>query len=503
MTHTTPLPRVVWFKRDLRIADHAPLTAAAMEGPVVPLYVAERDYWAEPDTSYRHWAFLSEAVQDLADHIAASGGRLCIRTGNIVDVLGELHERLGPFELHAHEETGNLWTFERDERVRAWCRNTGIRFVERPQYGIRRGSLLDRNRWAKDWDKAMCQPVLPVPAVDWLDVGSEALPTAETLGLEHDGIDWMQDAGRDAALDTLNTFLTERGETYQRAMSSPLAGADACSRLSVHLMAGSVSMRECYQATTRRQEEVAALPSAERGEWAKALKSFIGRLHWHCHFMQKLEAEPELEWRPMARVYEGLRPKADPELLAAFAEGRTGYPFVDACMRSLIATGWINFRMRAMLMSFASYDLWLPWQESGAVLARLFTDYEPGIHWTQAQMQSGETGINAVRIYSPVKQGYDQDPDGIFTRRWVPELSQLEGKALHEPWTLPELPDGYPERIVDHGPAVAEAKRRIYEIRRQPEARAEAEAVFERHGSRKPRRLRQPPSKCAAAKVAA
>ena len=495
----TALPHVLWFKRDLRLADHAPLVTAAAEGRVLPLYVVEPDYWALPDTSYRHWMFLSDAVRDLRDRIAERGGELSVRTGDAVEVLTALRDEIGPFTLHAHEETGNYWTYMRDERVREWAHETGTAFRELPQYGIRRGSKLNRDRWSRDWEAFMSREPLGVPEVDWLKAPNEDVPTPEALNLQHDGIEWFQPAGRDAALDTLRAFLHERGETYQRAMSSPVAGWDACSRLSVHFVAGSISMREAYRATIERQKEIEALPKGERGKWPSALKSFIGRLHWHCHFMQKLETEPELEWRPMARTYEGLRPPPnDPETLERFAQGRTGYPFVDACMRSLRSVGWINFRMRAMLMSFASYDLWLPWQQSATVLARLFTDYEPGIHWTQAQMQSGETGINAVRIYSPVKQGYDQDPTGEFIRRWVPELAHLEGKALQEPWTLDELPHGYPERMVDHARAAAEAKSRIYAVRRQPDARAEAESVFERHGSRKPRRTRKPPAKKAA-----
>ena len=489
--------QVVWFKKDLRIADHAPLVAASDAGPVLPLYVAEPEYWALPDTSYRQWQFLRGAVEDLSERIGQAGGTLLVERGDVLDALERIHEEHGPFTLHAHEETGNHWTFERDKRVHDWCVRHGVTFTEQPQYGIQRGSRLNRDRWSKTWDRFMARPALPVPNVEWLTVAKRPVPTPAEMGLEHDGIDYLQEAGRAAALDTLEGFLRERGETYQKAMSSPVTGWDACSRLSVHFVAGSISMREAYQATVKRQEEVAALPSAKRGKWPSALKSFIGRLHWHCHFMQKLETEPELEWRPMARAYEGLRPPPnDPERLERFAAGQTGYPFVDACMRSLHSTGWINFRMRAMLMSFASYDLWLPWQQSGMVLARLFTDYEPGIHWTQAQMQSGETGINAVRIYSPVKQGYDQDPEGDFTRRWVPELSHLSGKDLQEPWRLDELPSGYPERIVDHAVAVREAKSRIYSIRGRKENRAEAQAVFEKHGSRKPRRL--PPRKAAA-----
>ena len=193
----------------------------------------------------------------------------------------------------------------------------------------------------------------------------------------------------------------------------------------------------------------------------------------------------------MARLYEGLRPRsADAVKLQAWGEGRTGYPFIDAAMRYLNATGWINFRMRAMLMSFASYDLWLPWQESGRALARKFIDYEPGIHWPQCQMQAGETGINTIRIYSPVKQGYDQDPQGNFIRRWVPELASVPDAYLHEPWKLDaetraQLYPDYPDRIVDHAAAAKAAKDAIYALRRKPEARAEAKAVVQKHGSRK------------------
>jgi deoxyribodipyrimidine photo-lyase len=290
----------------------------------------------------------------------------------------------------------------------------------------------------------------------------------------------------------LASFLADRGEHYTRAMSSPLTAEHACSRLSPHLALGSLSMREAAQAAWAQQRALADAPrSAETARWGQAVRSFLARLHWHCHFIQKLESEPEAEVRPFARAYEGLRPQpGDPHRLAAFATGRTGYPFIDACLRALIATGWINFRMRAMLMSFASYDLWLPWQESGLVLARLFTDYEPGIHWPQCQMQSGETGINTVRVYSPVKQSQEQDPDGVFIRRWVPELARVPLAQLHTPWQLgpaerAALCPDYPERIVVHEAAVAEAKARLFAVRRQPEARSQANAVQRKHGSRK------------------
>jgi deoxyribodipyrimidine photo-lyase len=273
-------------------------------------------------------------------------------------------------------------------------------------------------------------------------------------------------------------------------MSSPLDGATACSRLSPYLAWGAVSMREVAQAAWARQRELRGDNGADARAWRGALVSFSGRLHWHCHFMQKLESEPSIETIELHPAARGLRPSpCDAALLAALARGATGFPFVDACMRSLIATGWINFRMRAMLVSFASYNLWLPWQGTGLVLARLFTDYEPGIHWPQMQMQSGTTGINTIRLYNPVKQGHDQDPEGLFVRRWVPELADVPDEHLQEPWSWPGaaglIGSRYPERIVDLAQSTAAAKDRIYGARRSAGFGLAADAIQKKHGSRK------------------
>jgi deoxyribodipyrimidine photo-lyase len=220
------------------------------------------------------------------------------------------------------------------------------------------------------------------------------------------------------------------------------------------------------------------------------MTSFSGRLHWHCHFMQKLEDEPRLELENLHRAYDGVRPSApDVDRLAAWSAGETGLPFVDACMRSLRATGWLNFRMRAMVMAVASYHLWLHWREPGLELARLFTDYEPGIHWPQTQMQSGTTGINTVRIYNPVKQGHDQDPTGAFVRQWVPELAAIPDTHVQEPWKAENagqvLGRVYPHPIVDHLAAAREARDAVWAVRRGGAFRNQAAAIQDKHGSRK------------------
>ena len=245
-------------------------------------------------------------------------------------------------------------------------------------------------------------------------------------------------------------------------------------------------MREVSQATRTRQSGL----TRGEGAWRKSLRSFTARLHWHCHFIQKLEDDPRIEKENFHKLYDDLRPvEPDLERLARWAAGETGYPFFDACMRSLKATGWLNLRMRAMVMATASYHLWLDWRGPGLHLARMFTDSETGIHWSQVQMQSGTTGINTIRIYNPVKQGYEQDPTGAFTRAWVPELKDVPDEYLQEPWKTDGarrvMGDAYPERLFDHIEAAKLAREKVWAVRRAPAFQSEARAIQSKHGSRK------------------
>ncbi len=488
---TVSTPSIVWYKRDLRVVDHMPLAAAAIRGPVIPLYVVEPELWAQLDASHRQYVFARDCVTELAQELTALGAPLLVRVGTVIDALHDLHCRFSFTELWSHEETGNAWTFARDCAVAAWCRERGVTWNETAQTGVVR-RLKSRDGWAKRWDRLMALPIEAVseriesvPGLEQCD-----FPEPGELGLVPDGCTEPQIGGRRAGLHLLDSFLNERGRDYRRAMSSPLEGATECSRLSPYLAAGALSIREVAQASWQRQRDLRGDRSPAAPAWRQSLVSFSGRLHWHCHFMQKLESEPGIETREMHPSARGLRPRpGDAALLTAWARGKTGFPFVDACMRSLIATGWLNFRMRAMLVSFASYNLWLPWQETGLHLARMFTDYEPGIHWPQMQMQSGATGINTIRIYNVVKQGYDQDPTGAFTRRWVPELADVPAVFLQEPWTWPSadalIGTAYPTRIVDLAVSTAVAKDRIYGVRRSAAFRNASDVVQEKHGSRK------------------
>ena len=474
---------VVWFKRDLRVSDHPALArAAARGGPVVALYVLEPELWAQPEASARQYGFVVECLEGLRADLARLGLALTVRVGEMPGALDRLREEVRFDRLIAHEETGTDWTFARDRRVAAWCRGAGVAFEELPQCGVVR-RLASRDGWAAARDRFVFGPGVPEPrGVSGPALASDPMPTAAALRLTGDAPQ-RQRGGRGQAEALLQSFLHDRGQDYRRAMSSPLEGAEACSRLSPHLALGTVSVREVAQATAQRQREV----RGTRAGWGGSLRSFQSRLAWRDHFIQKLEDEPQIDWRNMHRAYDGLRPEVpDADQLAAWREGQTGVPFVDACMRSLRATGWLNFRMRSMLMSFASYHLWLHWRETGLHLARMFTDYEPGIHWSQVQMQSGTTGINTPRIYNPVKQGRDQDPEGVFTRRWVPELAGVPDALLQEPWRW----DGrvaYPAPVVDVTAAARAARERIWGLRKGPGHRAEAARVIEKHASRKDR----------------
>lgn len=482
---------VVWFKRDLRVTDHTPLVAATQTGqPVLPLYILEPTLWQQPDMSGRHYRFLQESLLDLHQHLKAMGSRLTIKIGDAIQIFNELHNTHGIAAIYAHEETGNDWTYARDRSVLAWARQTGIPVLECQNNGVIR-RLKNRDGWATRWTKHMqSQPFERPTSAIWADSPeSSALPAPHKLGIAPDILQQPQAGGQTAALTTLHSFLWTRGLYYAKGLSSPLTASEACSRLSPYLAFGCLSMREVLKATQARASILQADPPATRGAWPRALRAFEARLHWHCHFIQKLEDQPEIEFLPFHPDYTSAmlgRDDSASEHFQRWAAGQTGYPFLDACMRALQATGWINFRMRAMLVSFVSYHLWQDWRAPALHLARLFTDYEPGIHYPQIQMQSGTTGINTLRIYNPIKQGHDQDPQGLFIRRWVPELAEISDMWVHTPWLAPTPPSvtRYPPPLVDEARARKEAATRLYGIRRSETHRARAATIVKKHGSR-------------------
>jgi deoxyribodipyrimidine photo-lyase len=493
--------QLVWLKRDLRLRDHRALAEAGRRGPVIVLYVFEPSLWQCGQLDRTHYQFIVESLRELGRDLAALGGRLMIRCGEFPEVLAELFDRQ-PFEaIFSHQETGDGMTYARDRRVLAWLRRQGVVWYQFPQHGVMRG-LRDRAGWSSSWQRMMRQPIVEtVAALDTPQgLAWGEIPTAESLGIPTTLSGTLQLGGESQAQRCLASFLDDRGRDYRPSLSSPLAAAEHGSRLSPYLAWGNLSIRQVHQAVCQRQRELKEIKAQTRTDvqpWLDSLRSFSSRLMWHCHFIQKLESEPELEFRNICRVYDGLREDDfDQERFECWRLGETGYPMIDACMRYLQQHRWINFRMRAMLMSFAAYQLWLHWRLPALWLARNFLDFEAGIHFPQCQMQSGVTGINSIRIYSARKQLQDQDPTGSFVKAYLPQLARVPLNHLAEPWrmSLDEqtrygclIGRDYPPPIVEERAAVELAKSRIYAVRRTPAASLAAQEVYLRHGSRQAR----------------
>ena len=494
--------QLVWFKRDLRADDHRPLAEAARRGPVLCLYVYEPGLHGGAEFTAAHLVFLQESLVSLERSLGELGGTLVLRRGRVTDVLHALKRETSFAALWSHEETGSDRTYRRDREVAAWCREQGVSWHEFRQDGVVR-RLASRNGWSRHWDDFMRRPAVPRPSLRGVHgVRGDGWPTPADLGVPPSDKPGAQKGGENEARRTLASFLSGRGANYRAAMSSPVTGWTACSRISPYLAFGCISLRTVNGQLAERRRELRAAEAA--GEpvdrrWFGSLQSFGSRLRWHCHFMQKLEDEPRIEFGNFVRAYDELREAFTASVegrrrFEAWKEGLTGYPMVDACIRCVKATGWLNFRMRAMLASFSAYHLWLHWREPAVWLGSHFLDFEPGIHFSQFQMQSGTSGINTVRIYSPAKQAVEQDPDGVFIHRWVPELRAVPVSWLSRPEQMPaelqsrcgcRIGRDYPAPIVGHAAAVKEARERIAAVRRRSGTRSEARAVFVRHGSRK------------------
>ena len=488
---------VVWFKRDLRLHDNEALFAALQQGPVLCLYILEPSYWRGSDTSQRQIEFLKESLLDLARDLKSVNLNLTLMTGEASEVFAKLYATRPFSGVFSYQETGNSLTFERDLVIKAWLKSVSVPWTEYRQHGVLRG-LQSRNQWSRQWELLMqapqCKLTSSLVSKD-LQLGlhtlfpSERWPNTQDWFNTLDACPDRQRGGRVQALALLHSFLYDRSASYVGGISSPLKATSACSRLSPYLSLGCLSMREVVQATNKVIESGSIRPYQSRG-----LSNFLSRLHWHCHFIQKLESEPEIEWRNMNQGFNGLREEDwSTERFERLITAQTGWPLVDACVQMLRATGWLNFRMRAMLISVATYPLWLHWKPVGDWLATQFVDYEPGIHWSQVQMQSGTTGINTTRVYNPVKQAMDHDPSGEFVRRWLPVMKRVPDSWIFEPWKMPSsvqetcgviVGRDWPIPIVDLGSATQEAKARMHTRRAVPFVREINSKVLDRHGSK-------------------
>ncbi len=520
------LAQVVWFKRDLRISDHQPLYQASLAGPVIAFYVIEDEYWQLNDTSNRQWLFIKDCLVELSHTLESQGGQLLVFRGAVLDVLDLLHQTIGQFTLYSHEETGNLWTYQRDIAVSNWCKQRNLSWLQYQQFAVFRGkkfcrkpktvksaninganlngahahSIASKNKpqqmsgppqsWQQRWEKFVSAAPWPKPSlqmnglqyaaqIQQFFAEHQANCAVELLSplqlpefVSEDPMPLVQGqvGGRTAGVRLCQSFLKDRGKQYQATISSPLTAEWGCSRLSPHLAYGTISIRELLRQVQKAQQQHRQQLSLGN-KWQRSLRAFYSRLVWHCYFIQKLESNPQAQVQNMHQLYNQLDRPFDTEKLRCWQQGQTGWPLVDACMRYLTVNGWINFRMRAMLVSVACYSLKLPWQPVAEWLAKLFIDYEPGIHYPQVQMQSGTNGNQVLRIYNPLSQAQNLDPQGEFIRKWVQELAEVPTTWIFAPEQMPEELrrrygcEHYPKPLVDFTWVHREAKAEITALR--------------------------------------
>ncbi|KAL3928495.1 MAG: hypothetical protein SGBAC_012627 [Bacillariaceae sp.] len=496
------------------------------KNPVILLFLYEPDQLAEPTVHGSHLLFLHEGLVDLERQLQLESNKetkgneeedvfkyITVAHCSAIDAFQFIHRRYTIERILAHQETGHWQSFMRDKDVRKFCRSNSIPFKEFNQTGVTR-CLKSRDDFSANFKAFISQPMHSTPNIPILCQGiiqvkdlPGFLPNL-TLSLDHfseipeeqrqDRSDRQQKGGPTLARATLHSFLAERGSKFSQGISSPNTAWTTCSRLSPYLTWGHISHRHVIQALMERQEQLRKMKQHGRnvGTWLKGLQAFSSRVHWRSHFIQKLESEPTMEKRDLCPAYQGLRRQNgdwNDEYFHAWAQGKTGFPFVDACMRCLIQHGWLNFRMRAMVVSFATYNLWLDWKKLAPHLARVFLDYEPGIHYPQLQMQSGTAGINAMRVYNTTKQGKDHDTEGKFVRRYVAELRDVPTQYIHEPSKMPlslqkqcnmVVGQDYPKPIVDEQVSAKIAKKKVADVKRQAETRSMANQVYLKHGSR-------------------
>ena len=439
---------IMWFRRDLRLADNPALLEAVEHGDeVVGLFCLD-PHLLGPAGAPRI-AFLHRCLRSLDE---AMGGRLVIRTGDPVTVVGAVVEEVGASSVHVSEDFGPYGR-RRDEAVATALNSVGAQLVRTGSpYAIEPGTVSTKagtpyqvfTPFSRAWRDHGWPDPQPAPVhVGWAAAPTDGVPDDPELGATT-----LPDAGEAAATRRLDEFLELHATEYDDLRDRP--GDDATSRLSPDLKWGVLHPRQVLDRLGRTAGE----------------RTFATELCWRDFYADVLFHRPESARESMDAKIGSLpwdRGTDADERFEAWAQGRTGYPIVDAGMRQLLAEAWMHNRVRMIVASFLVKDLHLDWQRGarwfmGHLVDGDLASNQHGWQWTAG---TGTDPSPYFRIFNPVSQGERYDPDGAYVRRYVPELTDVPAKHVHQPWNAPEgPPSGYPSPIVDHAEEREESLRR-------------------------------------------